>query len=174
MRSSAAREDVRIRAATAADADVVFAMLVEAVNWTAADRLDAQQVAATPALAHYVSGWMRPSDVGLVAETASDRVGAAWLRYTTARDPGYGYVADDIPELSIGVVAHWRGRGIGRRLLRALVREAFDRGAPAMSLSVERANPARALYASEGFVVVGTVEDSDTMLVRPELTRPDR
>ncbi len=160
--------DVRIRAATVADADLVFEMLVEAVNWTAVDRLTAHQIAATPALAHYASGWMRSSDIGLVAATDSERVGAAWLRYFTPDDPGYGYVADDIPELSIGVVAHRRGQGIGRRLLRSVVREAFERGTPAVSLSVERANPARDLYVSESFVVVGTVDDSDTMVARPD------
>ena len=170
MRPVAAVDDVRIRAATAADAHFVFEMLVEAVNWTHVSRLTAHEVAATPALAHYATGWMRRSDLGLVAETDSELVGAAWLRYFTADDPGYGFVADDIPELSIGVVAHWRGRGIGRQLLRALVREAFERGTPAVSLSVERANPARGLYVSEGFVVVGTVDDSDTMLARPDQT----
>ena len=34
-------------------------------------------------------------------------------------ESGYGFVAEDIPELSIGVVAGRRGEGIGRALLNA-------------------------------------------------------
>jgi len=55
-----------------------------------------------------------------------------------------------VPELSIGVLDQWRGRGVGRALMRAQVRQARIRGLHTLSLSVERANPAVSLYLSEG------------------------
>lgn len=87
-------------------------------------------------------------------------MGAAWLRTFPADDPGFGFVAADVPELAIGVLPAWRGRGIGTRLLRAVVA-----GAARVSLSVERANPAVRLYVREGFVAVDVGENSMTMVL---------
>ena len=127
---------------------------------------------ADPAIAHYVDGWPRPTDTGVVAVDEHDRpVGAAWLRFFTEQDPGYGFVRADIPELSIGVVADRRGQGVGRTLLRALAQAARQRGLDQLSLSVERTNSAAAaLYRSAGYRVVARREHADTMLLD---LRPD-
>ncbi|MET8086249.1 GNAT family N-acetyltransferase [Micromonospora sp. NPDC005237] len=87
-----------------------------------------------------------------------------WFRHLSAEDPGYGYVADDVPELTIGVLRAWRGRGVGRALLRTVLGAARDRGIRTVSLSVERANAAARLYASEGFRTVESFTDADTMV----------
>jgi len=47
----------------------------------------------------------------------------------------------------------WRRRGIGRAVLDRLVTEASERGV-ALTLSVVRPNPAKALYERAGFVAV--------------------
>lgn len=162
----------RVRPAVSEDAGFVVAMLVEAVNWEPGRELSRDQIMATPSLAHYVSGWMRADDVGVLAvetvETVDDEaerpIGAAWLRYLPATDPGYGYIGDDVPELSAGVVKTWRGRGVGRALVRAVLDAARGLGVGAVSLSVERANFAAELYAGEGFRVVESFADSDTMV----------
>ncbi|MEU8155286.1 GNAT family N-acetyltransferase [Micromonospora sp. NPDC048986] len=157
--------DLVIRAATSADFEFLVDMLVEAVNWLPERNWSREQILANPALAHYVTGWMQPDDFGLVAVDRADRsVGAAWCRYLTAADPGYGYVSDDVPELTIGVVEAWRGRGVGRLLLRAVLDAARERGIRTVSLSVERANFAARLYAAEGFRTVESFEDADTMV----------
>lgn len=94
-----------------------------------------------------------------------ERIGAAWLRFFTAADHGYGFVAAEVPELTIGVAARWRGHGVGRALLRAIARHASATGIKQISLSVERKNFARQLYLSEGYHVVdGSDPQSDTML----------
>ena len=56
-----------------------------------------------------------------------------------------------------------RGEGIGRRLLIALIADARARGWSRLSLSVERANRAAALYRAAGFAVVAFDDDADTM-----------
>jgi GNAT superfamily N-acetyltransferase len=157
--------DLNIRPATSADADFLAEMLVAAVNWLPQRNVSREQIMADPSLAHYVTGWMRSDDFGVVAVDSADRpVGAAWLRFLTATDPGFGYVGDDVPELAIGVVEPWRGRGVGRALVRAVLDAARDRDVRAVSLSVERANFAVRLYAAEGFRTVASGEDSDTMV----------
>lgn len=98
-------------------------MLVQAVNWHPLHRA---RILSTPELAHYVTEWPRQGDRGAIAETAGVPIGAAWLRLMPPEDPGYGYVAPDVPELSIGVLAAWRGRGVGCR--RCVPRTAAARG----------------------------------------------
>src|ERR1700740_1327132 len=115
-------------------------MLVEAVNWAPTWNQSRESIFATPKIAHYVDGWPRPKDLGVLAEAAGEPVGAAWLRFLAADDPGYGCVAADVPELTIGVRADWRGRGVGRGLLRAIADAARQRGIRRISLRVERKN----------------------------------
>jgi ribosomal protein S18 acetylase RimI-like enzyme len=91
-------------------------------------------------------------------------VGAAWYRTFTAATHGYGFVAEDVPELSIAVIASRRHEGIGRLLLEALVEASVAQGYRALSLSVREANPARGLYESVGFVPVETHGTSWTMI----------
>jgi GNAT superfamily N-acetyltransferase len=159
---------VLLREATAADAPFLELMLLEAASWSPDRQLSLDELRAAPELAHYVAGWPRPGDLGLVA-TASGGVpvGAVWLRTFSAEDPGFGYVRSDVPELSIAVSRQWRGRGVGRRLLRAQAEQARSRGIAMLSLSVERANPAARLYRSEGWQVVSSGRDSDTMVLYP-------
>ncbi len=122
-------------------------------------------VLLTPELAHYVAGWPQPGDLGVIAE--SDRpVGAAWLRFFTAEDPGYGFIDATVPELSMGVARAWRGRGVGRSLLTALIAAARDTGIPTISLSVETDNFALRLYQDVGFEPVRAESGSVTMTLQ--------
>jgi GNAT superfamily N-acetyltransferase len=119
-----------------------------------------------PEVAHYVEGWPRPGDSGCIAQDGAAPIGAAWWRFFTGSDPGYGYVNDSTPELSIGVARDYRGRGTGTSLLEALIGEARRRQLSALSLSVEPDNRARVLYLRQGFEVVGHAGNADTMLLR--------
>lgn len=166
--------DIHTRFALAGDAGLLCDMLVAAVNWAPGRRVPREAVLADPHNAHYADGWPRRGDLGVVAVATRESnrwepvpVGAAWLRYFTEDDPGYGFVGEDVPELSIGVDAAQRGRGIGTMLIRRLLKEAGDTGIERVSLSVERANPAMRLYEREGFRVHDprAGQDSLTMLV---------
>ena len=155
-----------IRPALASDAGFLADMLVEAVNWSTEWRPKSRdRVLSAPDSAHYVTGWPRDTDLGVLADADGQPVGAAWLRFLPASDPGYGFVAADVPELTIGVAAGWRGRGVGRALLRAIAGQARARGIARISLSVERKNYAQRLYLSEGYRVVDSSgAQSDTMI----------
>ncbi len=165
---------MHLREASAADVDLLVDLLLEAVSWTGEARMTRNALLADPHLVRYVERWPRPGDLGLVAE-APDRsgssaptraVGAAWLRTLTAAAPGYGYVADDVPELSMAVVPGWRGQGVGTELLTAVLERARQRGDRAVSLSVEDGNDvARRMYERVGFRAVGRVGGSDTLLL---------
>ncbi|QGG97096.1 GNAT family N-acetyltransferase [Actinomarinicola tropica] len=151
-------------------------MLVLAADWRpGAPARDVAAVLADPALAHYVEGWPRPDDVGVVAEDDDGTaVGAAWCRAFRADDPGYGFVGTDVPELAVAVVPGRRGARIGRALVTALLAAAASRGVERLSLSVEHDNPAARLYASLGFEVVGDADGAWTMVAStgPWLTPP--
>jgi GNAT superfamily N-acetyltransferase len=121
---------------------------------------------ALPQLRRYFVGWGRPGDAGVVAVTADGaRLGVAWYRLFPAEEPGFGFIAVDVPELAMGVVAEARGRGIGGALLDALL--AREQGFRALSLAVDRQNPARRLYERKGFRDAGTSDpaDSDVMMI---------
>ena len=158
---------VSLRPAGPEDAGFLAEMLGEAVAWRpGAPRPTPAEVLRRPGAGHYLTGWPRPSDRGVVAEADGGPVGAAWYRFLPATDPGYGYVADDIGEVTIAVRSGWRGRGVGGRLLVALVARARQEGQPGLSLSVEAGNPARRLYEAAGFSELVVVGGAATMVRR--------
>lgn len=159
-----------VRAAGPGDVDALQAAGLAAMNWTGEARFTLEDYLTQPKLSRYLDGWPREGDVGFVAETAEGKpVGAAWCRLLPADDAGYGFVDELTPELTIGVQPGHRGSGIGTALLERLLREAAARSIPAISLSVEDSNRARALYERLGFRTVGRNGGSDTLLL--ELSR---
>ena len=141
-------------------------MLLEAANWNPDRRpLTIDELRANPALIHYVTGWPRPGDDGIVAVAEhGEPVGAAWVRQFPADDPGYGFVDEDTPELSVGVQPQYRGRGIGRALCAAVLDKARGMGVAQVSLSVEKGNRAINLYRRLGFAEYADNGDAVTMI----------
>ncbi|MCX6500825.1 MAG: GNAT family N-acetyltransferase [Microbacterium sp.] len=157
----------RIRPAVQADGAFLADMVVEAVNWRAGAARPRHQILDDLRHGRYVTGWMRPSDVGAVAVDEQDQpIGAAWYRMLPRTEPGFGYVGTGVPELIIGVRPIWRAHGVGRALLQWLVAAARAEGHSRLCLSVERDNFARTLYRSEGFVVTEAGNGRDTMVAR--------
>lgn len=154
-----------VRAADAADRAFLEHVLAIAADWRAPTPRAVDEVLRHPDSAHYVTGWPAPGDFGLIAET-DDPVGAAWWRYFSSDDPGYGFVDEEAPEISIGVVPEARGEGVGTRLLQSLIRAARDRGLVLLSLSVDADNPALSLYVRLGFERL-TADGGSLTLVRP-------
>lgn len=157
-----------VRPATVGDRPFLAEMLALAADWRHGTRpRPVDEIMATPLLAHYVEGWPADGEAGFVA-VGTGPVGAAWWRWFSRADRGFGFVDEQTPELSVAVVSSARGRGHGTRLLGALVAEARRRGVATLSLSVEADNPAVRLYRRLGFVAVGGPGGVLTMLARLE------
>jgi GNAT superfamily N-acetyltransferase len=145
---------VEIRDATVEDE----ALLWRVLNYAGGDpdvMLSEHELRAGPALARYVAGWGRPGDTGAVAVADGVAAGAAWFRLFPADEPGYGFAAEDVPEVAIFLEPSVRNRGVGRALMRRLSELAHAAGYPTLSLSVRRNNhPALHLYLDLGYVPV--------------------
>lgn len=127
-----------------------------------------KQVVSKPEIARYVINWGRKGDQGFVAvdEFTSTPVGAVWIRLFTGENKGYGYVAEDIPELSIAFLPDYRNQGMGTMLLKRLIEETRHQFC-ALSLSVSLDNPAARLYRRLGFETVQQLGAS--LIMRREL-----
>ena len=155
-----------VRSATQADEQFLQVMAPHAA-FPGATTATLEDVLRDERLARYIVGWQRPGDGGVVAEADGQPVGAAWYRRFSREEPGYGFVGDDIPEVSIAVLPGMRGRGIGRTLLIRLIEQARVEGLPALSLSVSVDNQvAMHLYSSLGFRTVAGDDDHPTMLIQ--------
>ncbi|MDY7105025.1 MAG: ACT domain-containing protein [Actinomycetota bacterium] len=150
-----------LRTAIASDEADLWRMLRHAA-W--AD--DGEQPETDPYLRRYVEGWGRPGDAGIVAIGPSGRViGAAFARALGALDGGdqndandrdhgggdHSHDTDDVPELAIGTIPSQRGRGLGGRMLEALLTEMAAAGHATLRLDVRDTNPAIRLYERLGF-----------------------
>ena len=160
--------EVSLRLLDRRDGPFLLLMLREADRWRLpvdAPRPPLAEILADPHVALYVQDWGRPGDDGVLAGTDGEPIGACWLRLFTEESHGWGYVAPDVPELSLAVAPRWRRRGVGRLLLDGAVTRARELGCAGVSLSVMPDNPARGLYESVGFLKVVEVEASWTMLL---------
>jgi ribosomal-protein-alanine N-acetyltransferase len=139
---------------------------------------------------------MRPDDVDTVVEMERRCFPTAWRPeafhnelkneracYLVARRRGkpIGYagmwvVADEAHITTLAVSPRHRRRGIGARLLRALLAEAYRRGARRITLEVRETNPAaQAMYEKHGFTRIAilrayysdTGEDGIVMWINP-------
>jgi len=97
----------------------------------------------------YVKSWGRRGDAGLVAFDGPNAYAAAWYRLFPESAPGFGFVDEETPELTIAVVPSHRGRGTGGELLEALLAQARTDGFTRVSLSAEPGQTG--FYEKHGF-----------------------
>ena len=145
---------VTTRPLTAGDRELLRTATLANVNWTGEQRFTARDVDERPDLRHYTVFRPGRGDLGFVAERRGLVVGLVWALLLGAEDPGYGFVADGVPELSLCVWSGYRGQGIGGRLLRLALAGVRGRGVRQVSLSVEAGNPSVRLYRAAGFAPV--------------------
>ncbi|MGL5942239.1 MAG: GNAT family N-acetyltransferase [Waterburya sp.] len=144
-----------IRSIELADQPFLWEMLYQALFVPPDATPLPKEVIFQPELAKYVQNWGLDDDTGLIAvlETSQTLVGAVWLRMFKSNNPGYGYIDDYTPELSIALLPEYRGQGIGTKLLTQLFSQVKNQYS-AVSLSVSSNNPAFNLYRRLGFEII--------------------
>jgi ribosomal protein S18 acetylase RimI-like enzyme len=165
--------DVVLRAGGPQDHEHVKWALYEAIAWNPERRIPPFEVALEhPQLLIYHRDWGRRGDLAVIAEADGDVVGVAACRLYTDEEHGHGYVDARTPEIAIAVAERFRGRGIGTRLLDALARTAETAAFERLSLSVDAANRARALYERCGYREL-SVDDRGVRMVKDLGSRLD-
>ena len=102
-------------------------------------------------------------DTAFCAELNGKIIGAAWVRIMD----DYGHLDDETPSLAISLLPEYRGKGFGTGMLNALLAELRTRGCKAVSLSVQKGNPAVRLYRRAGFQTIA--ERGEEFLMRCQL-----
>jgi len=110
----------------------------------------------------YVQNWGRQGDAGLIAFDGPNAYGAAWYRLFPASGPGFGFVDEETPELTIAVVPSHRGHGTGGELLEALLARAREEGFSQISLSAEPGQTG--FYEKHGFRELRPEDGTVTMV----------
>jgi GNAT superfamily N-acetyltransferase len=119
-----------LRPADLQDTRFLRDMLRHAYHWRIAEDPDLP-------VFRYVQNWGRRGDAGVVAFSGPHAYGAAWYRLFPSSAPGFGFVDEETPELTIAVVPSQRGGGAGAELLGALLERARADGFRQISLSAE-------------------------------------
>lgn len=92
----------------------------------------------------------KPDDLCLVAEVDGNLAGAVWCRIAD----NYGHVDNCTPNLAISLYKEYRSKGIGTKLMTAMLEKLKNRGYGKVSLSVQKANYALKLYQKTGFKII--------------------
>jgi len=145
----------KTKMATINDLSFLKKMLFEASYWRQnISKPDFEQDLQRADLKYLLEDWGRKGDTGIIAEdNHNNPIGAAWYRFWTEEKHSYGYINESIPELTLAVSEEWRGKGVGRELIKRLITEAKNQNLTKVSLSVEKENFAVNLYQKVGFKV---------------------
>jgi GNAT superfamily N-acetyltransferase len=148
---------IAIRRGGPQDVPFMRSMLTHAYNW------HVKLFDTDVPIGRYVDGWGRPGDTVLIAMDGGHRVGAAWIRLFRENAPGYGFVDEYTPELTVAVVPSRQGEGIGQELVRGVLERAQVDAYRAVSVSVEKNHPEIAVYEEQGFEPVGETDNAVVM-----------
>jgi len=141
------------------DLPFIRSMLTHAHNW------HVTRFETEIPLSRYVDGWGRRGDTALIAIDGGHRGGAAWYRLFREAQPGWGFVDEQTPELTVAVVPGRRGQGIGQELLRGLIDRASAEGFSALSAAVQRDHPEVHAFETLGFEMVDDSENTLKMVL---------
>ncbi len=156
---------IAIRPGSAADEPLLKELTFQAIYSPKGGGFLPRKVLDQPAIRRYYADFGRAGDHAFVAMADGVAVGAVWVRLATNAEKGYGFVREGVPELTLAVLPAFRGRGIGTALLGQMLVCLRASGVEAVSLSVARSNPVRALYERHGFRIVKNQRNSCTMLL---------
>jgi len=118
-----------------------------------------------PEMRRYYEYWGKEGDLGFIVKRDGEEIGAIWSRLFTQTEPGFGFVAEDVPELGIAIKKGLRGAGIGQQLINHFLKALRARGDQQVSLSVHGDNHAAQWYQRMGFRIVAFNGKTMTMVL---------
>lgn len=141
-------------------------MLYEAIFVPEGVEKPPRKIIRNPDLYRYIALFGREGDHCLVTEINGKPVGAIWTRLFTVDEKGYGFVDGKTPELSMAVCEPFRNQGIGKLMLRSMIRQLTEQGYSRVSLSVDRQNYAYDFYLKQEFEVYESTDKSAILICR--------
>ena len=155
--------DYRIRPITKTEYPLLDDFLYEAIFIPEGVQAPPRDIIRQPELQVYVADFgKRAGDMGFVAETENQIVGAVWVRIMN----DYGHIADDTPSFAISLYPDYRNQGIGKALMRAMLGALRQAGYRQASLAVQKRNYAVKMYMHLGFTIIDENEEEYIMLYR--------
>lgn len=76
----------------------------------------------------------------------------------------YGHVDDDTPSFAISLYEEYRGKGIGTKLMKTMLKLLKEKGYKKTSLSVQKNNYAVKMYKNVGFKIIDENEQEYIMV----------
>lgn len=120
-----------------------------------------RDVVDLPELKLYIQDFgKKQDDCCLVVEYDGKVVGAVWTRIMN----DYGHVDDETPSLSISLYKDYRNKGMGRQLMKEMMKLLESKGYHHVSLSVQKANYAVRMYLKLGFTIMKETEEEFIMV----------
>lgn len=157
--------DWALREAGPSDIGFLREMLYKALYVHEGEDPFPESILDEPQLGHYFKDFgAAGGDLGVVAFDGEVPVGACWVRAFPRDAPGYGWVDDDVPELTVALTEPAKERGLGTTLIEMVLDHAAAQGVLRVSLSVDPRSPALRLYERLGFEPVGRSGTSITMV----------
>lgn len=96
----------------------------------------------------------------LVAEVNDKVVGACWTRIMN----DYGHIDKETPSFAISLYEEYRGKRIGTKLMKEMLKLLKEKGYSKASLSVQKKNYAVKMYENVGFKIVSENEEEYIMV----------
>jgi GNAT superfamily N-acetyltransferase len=116
--------EIVFKSMDSADEAILKEMLFECIYLPEVEKKNlSKEILEHPDLKKYYTGWGREEDIAIVAYIeAVGIIGCAWGRLFNLEQKGYGFIHEDIPEISIALNSRYRNKGIGTRLLKKLIK----------------------------------------------------
>lgn len=152
---------MQIRELQPNESGVLKDFLYEAIFLPEGTEPPERSIVELPELRIYYEGFGEGrADFCMVAEDDGRIVGAAWTRLMK----DYGYVDDETPSFAISLYREYRGKGIGTKLMLAMLEKLQENGFKRASLAVQKANYAVRMYEKVGFRTVSENEEEYIMV----------
>ena len=155
--------ETEIRRMAAAEYPLLDEFLYQAIFVPKGADAPPREIINQPDLQVYVRNFgQQEGDCCLVGDCGGKVVGAVWVRIMD----DYGHIDDETPSFAISILPEYRGRGIGTRLMKAMLELLKSEGFERASLAVQKENYAVKMYRSCGFETVSENEQEYIMVCK--------